>query len=249
MQRYFINPEQIQGQTVMILGDDVHHIKNVMRFRVGSSFICVDGEGHDYQVELTRISTQAVYGEIQEVRPSKGESKLQITLAQALPKGDRWDWILQKGTELGVSRFLPFQSERSLVKIHPQKIEKKRIRWQRIVKEAAEQSHRGKIPAVCEPITWEQLLDTIRQHEATWMAYEKGGTGLQTCLQQQAHFDHLLLVIGSEGGFAEHEVQSAVAAGATPVTLGSRILRTETASLAALSCILFAHGEFGGESK
>ncbi len=247
MQRYFIHSDQLDHNMITIVGDDVHHIKRVMRFQQGTRITCVDGKGHDYLVEILTITKEAVHCKILKIMPSKGEPNLQISLAQALPKGDKWEWILQKGTELGVTQFYPFTSERTVVKVHPGKVGKKLQRWQRIVKEAAEQAQRGRIPEIHPPMTWDALLSRIQQQENVWIAYEKRGESLRTCLEQRRAQQQVLLIIGPEGGFSASEIDEAEKAGAVPVTLGPRILRTETASLVGLSCILYAHDELGGE--
>lgn len=247
MQRYFVEDGQINGSWIIITNrDDLYHISKVMRFRVGTKLVCVDGKGHDYLSEITQITKQAVHCKVLKIMPSQGEPKTQLIVAQALPKGERWDWVLQKGTELGVTQFIPFTSERTVVKVHPEKVAKKRERWQRIVKEAAEQSGRGIIPEVSRPISWSELLSYLEKTETAWIAYEKGGKSLQSCMQQLSTSNQIVLIIGPEGGFSEQEIESAVHAGAIPITLGPRILRTETASLVALSCILFATNELGG---
>jgi 16S rRNA (uracil1498-N3)-methyltransferase len=248
MQRYFISPEQVKLPHVRILGDDVHHIKNVLRGRPGEKLICCDGQGRDYVSEIDEISRDEVVCRVLETVPSKGEPRTRVTVAQSLPKGDKLEWILQKGTEIGAVRFLPFTSERTVVKIEEKKSEKKRERWQRIVKEAAEQAHRGRIPEVSSPISWDGLLEEIRQVEAAYIAYEKGGDVLSRRLEQDAPAS-VLLIVGPEGGFSDREVREAMEAGAVPVTLGPRILRTETAPLVALSCILFALEDLGGETE
>lgn len=247
MQRYFVTPEQIVDNTVRIQGSDVHHMYNVMRYRVGDEVICCDGKGMDHRVKISMIRNQEIELQIQESVISQGEPQVQITLAQSLPKGDKWDWILQKSTELGAYRFLPFTSLYTIVKIASHKSTKKQERWQRIVKEAAEQSHRGHVPIVENLSTWSEILQAIQTAPLALIAYEKGGQTLSNVLANHKEGASILVLIGPEGGFAEEEVADAVAAGAIPITLGKRIMRTETASLATLSCILYAKNELGGE--
>jgi 16S rRNA (uracil1498-N3)-methyltransferase len=163
-----------------------------------------------------------------------------------LPKGDKLEWIVQKGTEIGAVSFLPFTSERTVVKIDARKAEKKLERWHRIAKEAAEQAHRGRIPDVSRPLSWKELLSKIEAAEVAWIAYERGGVPLAQAISE-TDARNILLIIGPEGGFSEKEIEEAKGSGAIPITLGSRILRTETAPLAALSCILFARHDLGGE--
>ncbi|SEN04048.1 16S rRNA (uracil(1498)-N(3))-methyltransferase [Lihuaxuella thermophila] len=248
MQRYFISPDQVNDERILITGDDVHHIKNVMRSRPGDQLVCCDGQGRDYLAEIEELTPAAIRCRVIQISPSKGEPKTQVTIAQSLPKGDKLEWILQKGTEIGAVRFLPFTSERTVVKIDSRKTDKKHERWERIVKEAAEQSHRGIIPEVARPVSWKELLEEIKSAKTAWIAYEKGGQPLAKSLAEAAS-EEILLIIGPEGGFTETEVAEAEAAGAVPVTLGMRILRTETASLAALSCILFQRNDLGGETE
>lgn len=248
MQRYFISPEQIKNDKIVILGDDVHHIKNVMRFRLGAKILCADGSDHEYIAEFEKFEDDHIFCQIIETRPVQGESHTHVTIAQSLPKGDKLELILQKGTELGAYRFLPFSSERTVVKLDQRKIEKKVERWQKIVKEAAEQSHRGSIPLVETPVSWKQLMREVESSSASvWIAYEKGGTPLAEALAETNN-PEIIVMIGPEGGFSEQEVEEAKLAGAIPISLGHRILRTETASLLALSCIFFARNELGGET-
>jgi 16S rRNA (uracil1498-N3)-methyltransferase len=244
MQRYFIQPEQVQQQQIAWTDDDVHHIKTVMRGRVGDRLICCAGQGVDYEVEIMQIDAHKIMGSIVQVTPSLGEPHTKVTIAQSLLKGDKWEWVLQKATEMGATRFIPFISERTVVKIDARQVEKKVARWRRIVKEAAEQAHRGIIPAVVSPFTWKQWMREIRPAQTVWLAYEKGGRPLAECIQV-TNVEEILLMIGPEGGFTEAEVVEATAVGAVPITLGKRILRAETAPLVALSCILFARGELG----
>ncbi|MBO2531457.1 16S rRNA (uracil1498-N3)-methyltransferase [Planifilum fulgidum] len=247
MQRYFISPDQVQGEQFVIRGDDVHHIRRVMRFRPGDQLIACDGEGTDYLGELTEEIGNEVICRILRREPSAGEPGLQVTLAQSLPKGDKWEWVLQKGTELGASSFLPFTSRRTVVKWDRVKAEKRRVRWKRILKEAAEQSHRGRIPTVSPVTDWNGLLEAIARAELALIAYEGGGEPLSAALARKS-FSRLLLIVGPEGGWEEEEVRQAREAGAVPVSLGSRILRTETAAVAMLACAMFANGEMGGET-
>jgi 16S rRNA (uracil1498-N3)-methyltransferase len=245
MQRYFVSTQQITAESIQITGNDVHHLKNVMRARVGDQVICCDGQGTDYFVEIQQIHSQYILCRILQRLPSQGEPKTEIILAQSLPKGDKFEMILQKGTEIGAVSFLPFISKRTVVKLDQKKSAKKVERWQRIVKEAAEQAHRGRIPDLVAPRSWQELLTEIKNVDLALIAYEKGGQPLQRLLIPSV--SRILLIVGPEGGFTEQEIAEATAMGAHALTLGPRILRTETAPLVALSCLLFAKGELGGE--
>jgi 16S rRNA (uracil1498-N3)-methyltransferase len=247
MQRYFITSTQLVGDIIIITGDDVHHIRTVMRNRVGDVFICCL-MGFDYQVEVVEITSTSVTCHIIERFPSVGEPKIQVTIAQGLPKGEKIEWIFQKGTELGAAKFLPFSSERTVVKLDAKKAEKKQTRWKKIVKEAAEQAHRGRIPEVLLPVAWDKLMGEIPQYDIALIAYEKGGQALSEVLSSPP-INSILLIIGPEGGFSEQEVLEATEQGASPITLGNRILRTETAAISLLTCVMYAKNELGGEQN
>ncbi|MFD1406873.1 16S rRNA (uracil(1498)-N(3))-methyltransferase [Kroppenstedtia eburnea] len=246
MQRYFIDSTQIGPDRITVRGDDVHHIKNVMRMRAGDRLICCDSRGTDYLAELETVSEGEARCRILERMPSRGEPRFRVAVAASLTKGDKWEWVLQKGTELGAASFLPFISARTVVKWDGKKADKKKERWQRIAKEAAEQSHRGQIPHVETVMDWRSLLERFPAFDRVLFAYEKGGRPLGEVLREVTG-ERMLVVIGPEGGFTETEKSEAVAAGAVSIHLGPRILRAETAPLALLSCIHYSYGEMGGE--
>jgi 16S rRNA (uracil1498-N3)-methyltransferase len=245
MQRYFITPDQLIGDVIHITGDDVHHIRTVMRSKLGDKVICCM-MGMDYLVEIKEIASDSITCFILERSKSLGEPTVQVTLAQGLPKGEKLEWIFQKGTELGAASFLPFSSTRTVVKIDASKATKKHDRWSKIVKEASEQSHRGRIPTISLPINWKTLLTEIPKYDLAMIAYEKGGQVL-SAIPSLSEAKSILMIIGPEGGFSESEVQDAVNKGAIPITLGNRILRTETAAISLLTCIMFVHNELGGD--
>ncbi|SHE65193.1 16S rRNA (uracil1498-N3)-methyltransferase [Seinonella peptonophila] len=245
MQRYFVQPTQIVNSHIVIVGDDVHHIKNVMRFQPGDQIICCDEQGADYLAMIETIQPSQIRLNILNQSPSMGEPHTEVVLWQSIPKGDRWDWILQKSTELGVKRIVPVISERTIVKIDNRKLEKKQSRWQRIVKEAAEQSHRGMIPLVESVYHFNDLLSALSNQPA-WIAYEQGGNSFYQSLKAYPKGE-IHLIIGPEGGFTRQEIERAKQAGIKPVTLGKRILRTETAAIAAISCAFFMRHDLGGE--
>lgn len=246
MQRYFILPTQVENDRIMIIGDDVHHIKNVMRFKPGDECICCAEDGNDYLVEIESLYPDKIVTRIKKTTPSIGEPFVKVTIAQAMPKGDKWEWVLQKGTEIGAIRFVPFISKRTIVKIDPRKQDKKLDRWRKIVKEAAEQAHRGKIPEVSVPLSWKECLKEAKKADQAWICYEKGGKPLKS-LWTDPSLRNIFIIIGPEGGFTEQEISDALEYGIQPITLGPRILRTETAPLVALTAILFASNDLGGE--
>ncbi|ASS76098.1 16S rRNA (uracil(1498)-N(3))-methyltransferase [Tumebacillus algifaecis] len=247
MQRYFVEPEAIQNGAVTITGDDVKHIVRVLRMEAGEQVIVCDGVGHAYLVELTELGGEQVVGRIMEQLADTAEPRVKITLAQGLPKGDKMDLIVQKGTEVGISRFVPLEMARCIVQYDQKKEQKRRERWQKIAKEAAEQAHRTLIPSVGIGMTLKQLVGNLDGFDLVLVPYEgEKARGLREVLQEHPDVGHICVVIGPEGGISEAEIETALAAGAIPVTLGPRILRTETAGLVTAACICYQVGEMGG---
>jgi 16S rRNA (uracil1498-N3)-methyltransferase len=240
MQRYFVDPSQMDEQYVVITGDDVNHIVKVMRSRIGDEVICCNGEGRDVRGAIESFEGDAVRVRILEEGLPNRELPVQVTIAQGLPKGDKMELVIQKGTELGAFSFCAFTSSRTVVKLDDKK-EKKRIeRWQKIAKEAAEQSHRSHVPTIENVLSWRELLASASRFHYALFAYEKEETvTLRQALTEVQPGASILLVIGPEGGFDEKEVAEAEAAGFVSVSLGRRILRAETAPLYALSCVSY----------
>ncbi len=253
MQRYFINPDQFTENEAILTGDDSHHLQKVMRARVGEQVICSNGIGREALVKITEMHAGLVRAAIIEELPLLAEPGVQVWIAQSLPKGDKLETVIQKGTEIGAVRFIPFLSARTVVQYDERKEAKRVDRWRKIAKEAAEQAHRNRIPEVDAPIPWKQLLKQAGLADAAFFCYEKeNGQHLRTGLRHafpdpaEAKGKTVLLVIGPEGGFTEQELQEAEAAGCVAVGLGARILRTETAGMVGLTCVLYETGEMGG---
>jgi len=240
MQRYFVQPEQFQEDKVVILGDDVHHVTKVMRFKPGDSLICADGQGLEVLAEIISIQQKQVVCKIISKIAESREPRLQLILAQAIPKSDKMDWIIQKGTEIGVSAFIPFTSKRTVVQLNEKKEQKRLERWHKIAKEAAEQAHRGKIPTLFSVMEWKEVLEIAKDNFAI-IAYEQEKTqSLARILDQHLDkYQHIMLMIGPEGGFTEEEIEEAKAYGIVSVSLGKRILRTETAGMVAAANIFY----------
>ncbi|WP_240416943.1 16S rRNA (uracil(1498)-N(3))-methyltransferase [Paenibacillus periandrae] len=257
MQRYFIAPEQFTEAAVTISGDDAHHLVRVMRAKEGEQVIVSDGESREALVRIRELDKDQVTADIVELLSMNHEANVEVWIAQSLPKGDKMETVIQKGTEIGAARFIPFISERTVVQLDAKKEGKRVERWQKIAKEAAEQAHRNRVPVVDIPLTWKALLQQAGLADAAWICYEKEN-GLQLRQQIQAALASrqvtdtstdkikLMLIVGPEGGFSEREVEAAEAAGCRSISLGKRILRTETAAMVGLTCILYESGEMGG---
>ncbi|MDO7905474.1 16S rRNA (uracil(1498)-N(3))-methyltransferase [Paenibacillus sp. JX-17] len=251
MQRYFITQEQFGENSVTITGEDARHISRVMRGKPGDKVIVSDGASREALVELTSLEAGEVTAAIIDRLEMNAEPKVKVTIAQSLPKGDKMELVIQKCTEIGADRFVPFLSERTIVQYDSKKEGKRVERWRKIAKEAAEQCHRNRIPEVDSPLGWKALLTSFEEYDLVCYCYEKeSGRQLRDMVKPfvEHHPDggKVLVVVGPEGGFTEQESQAAEAAGAFPTGLGRRILRAETAGMAALTCILYESGEMGG---
>ncbi|MEK5477105.1 16S rRNA (uracil(1498)-N(3))-methyltransferase [Paenibacillus sp. FSL R5-0407] len=253
MQRYFIEPAQFGEKTVTITGDDAKHIGRVMRSKPGDKLIVSDGESRDALAAIIAIDPQEVTAEIIETLEPSGEPWFRVTVAQSLPKGDKMETVIQKCTEIGAASFLPFLSERTVVQYDGKKEEKRTARWRKIAKEAAEQAHRSRVPAVDSPVSWRELLKGLSAYDLVCLCYEKEhGQQLRDVLKPfvgkhpAGQPCSIAVIVGPEGGLSENEVSEAEAAGAVSIGLGRRILRTETAAMAALTCIMYESGEMGG---
>lgn len=237
MPRFFCT--DIREPYIHITGDDAHHIGRVLRLRAGDPLVVCDGNGTDYRATIENISSQEVRLIITDSAPTQSEPSLKITLYQGLPKGDKMDWIIQKTVELGVCRIVPVITERSIARPDAAKAMKKQERWQKIAAEAAGQSGRGLIPIVEAPISWQQLCDRVH-FKQTLVFYERGGAPLSSLVGSVGQ--ELGIIIGPEGGFSDQEICNLTAIGVQTATLGPRILRCETAPIAALSVILSLSG-------
>ncbi len=233
MSRFFIAP--FDGDTIRLTGQDAHHIARVLRMGVGENLTLCDGAGTDYVCRITAIDNGEVQAQVLYRAPSASEPNTAVTLYQGLPKSEKMDWIVQKSVEIGVTRIVPVAMARSIVRLGAAEGAKKQARWQKIAASAAEQSGRGIVPQVAEPIPFSQAVTAISQ-ENTVVFYEGGGQPLDTLVNTQTR--QISLVVGPEGGFEAKEIQQLCESGAHIATLGKRILRCETAPLVALSVVM-----------
>lgn len=238
MQKYFINHELQLNQSFIIDIDDQHHIEKVMRNRNGDHIICVDTNHIQYLCTIESVSE----GKIQAIEKLdiNNELDIEVTLIYALPKGDKFEFVLQKACELGVSHIIPLQSKRCVVKMTKEKFEKKLSRYQKILKEASEQSGRNCIPDIYPVITLKEIKNYLQDYnlvayEETAKAHQHGQ--LFETLNQLQTGDHLVIIVGCEGGFDALEIEALNQMGVKCCSLGKRILRSETAPLYLLSVI------------
>ncbi|SEP90323.1 16S rRNA (uracil(1498)-N(3))-methyltransferase [Piscibacillus halophilus] len=249
MQRYFVPSNQWQDQTLTITDDDYHHIVNVMRMKEGQSIIC-SSNGMSYLCEIVQIHDKEVTCQVLEKLNENQELPITVTLAQGLPKGDKLDFIVQKATELGMKYFAPLQLDRSIVKWDHKKEQKKLERLRKIAKEASEQSHRAVVPTIHEKHTLKELFNN-HSFDHCWVASElvakedvKHSPSFKEAIQQVKEGEHILLIVGPEGGFSDEEIHFLEELKCRSIRLGPRILRTETAPLYALSAMSFYFEEW-----
>lgn len=243
MPRFFVKPEQIFEDRVVIEAEDAHHIARSLRMATGESLTVCDTQGYEYDCRISSFEgDRAVYAEILEKRRSEREPSCRIRLFQALPKGDKLDTVIQKAVECGVSEIIPFESERCIVKRRADGEERKNERRARIAAEAAKQCGRSVIPAVKPTIDFCQMLESASESALCLFCYEGEGTKpLGRILAEHGNgASDIAVVIGSEGGFSPEEAETAQARGMQMTGLGKRILRTETASSFVLACLVCA---------
>lgn len=244
MQRYFVLDEPLDGRYVSIKGDDYFHMTKVMRMNVGDSIIVVFPNGQSAYCKITNISNEKVDVTIVEWENEARELPVSVTIVSGLPKGDKFEWIVQKGTELGAQAFIPFMATRSIVKLDEKKESKRIERWQKIAKEAAEQSHRTFIPQVYKPHRLHEIIELSRKFTHKAVAYEevaKDGEVKQfsKILSNMKQGDSLLFVFGPEGGLTAQEIEQFQEHDFHICGLGPRILRAETAPLYVLSAVSY----------
>jgi 16S rRNA (uracil1498-N3)-methyltransferase len=254
MQRYFVPADQMTAESVVLTGDDARHLGSVMRARTGDEFIASDGSGRDVLAKVTSVEKDAIRADILAALPDQAELTWRVTVAQSLPKGDKLETVIQKGTEAGAFAFQPFLSRRTVVQYDERKEAKRLDRWRKIAKEAAEQSHRSRLPEIRAVCGWKALLSQFDAYNLVLFCYEEEGRAGEGLRRTLAGFRErtggqaagVLLIVGPEGGFTPEEAEEARAAGAVHAGLGKRILRTETAALYALACLAYEAGEMGG---
>lgn len=241
MYHFFVEPEQIFKEYTEILGGDVNHIKNVLRMNIGEKISVSDGLGMEYLCEITQLDAQVVRAKILEKQKVNSELSSSLVLYQGLPKGDKMELIIQKAVELGVSRVVPVSFKRCVVKLDAKKAQAKQKRWQAIAESAAKQSGRQVIPIVDRVMTPKEALEDAKSLDIKLIPYEcaRDMKDTRQILDEIQRGQSVGIFIGPEGGFELSEVETAMEAGIRPITLGKRILRTETAALCVLSVLMF----------
>ena len=229
----------------MISGGDVLHITKVLRLTTGAHLTLCDGEGTDYEAEIASVEKDKIVLSLFGKKASDTEPEVKVTLFQGLPKASKMEYIIQKCTELGIADIVPVMTKRTVVKLENAQAEKKKLeRWNKIAQEAVKQCGRGKIPKVHEVMDISGVLECASDFDLLLLAYEEEKeTSLASVLRSVKGAKRVGILIGPEGGFAPEEVEKLKTAGAKSVTLGKRILRTETAGHTVLTAVLYEFGE------
>ena len=242
MARFFVDSQNISEDEIFITGDDVKHISRVLRMRENDALTVCDKCGNDYDCVISSISTDRVTVKILNKYKNDCEPPVNITIYQGLPKSDKMDYIVQKCTELGVCRIVPVETRRVVSK--PKDTDKKISRWQKIAEEAAKQCGRGIVPKICPLIKFSDALREMQSGDSiSLMPYEcEKESKLRDALSDKKQ--NINIIIGPEGGFDETEADAAQEYGVKKITLGPRILRTETAPLAVAAAIMYELGDW-----
>ncbi len=243
MHRFFIEPSALTGDRAVLTGPQAHQLLHVLRLRPGARILLLDDAGWEYEAELTSLETREAQARILAQRAATGEPRIRVTLYQAVLRGPRFEWVLQKGTELGVAGFVPILAARCVAM--PKDSEAKLARWKAIVREAAEQAGRGRLPRLSLPIAFAKACATIGSESALIAWEDERTTSLRAALAESKSGEtSWALFIGPEGGFTPEEVSFAQSHNIRPVHLGPRTLRAETAGVAAIAVLFYALGEW-----
>ena len=242
MDRFFVDPLQVTGDIVTFSPDQARQMARVLRLRPGQQVYALDDQGSYYLVELRRVAHMAAHGIILERLAADTEPRVRVTLWQALMRGAKWEYVLQKGTEVGIAAFAPVVTERCVALYEPERWDARQERWAAVLREAAEQSGRSRIPALRAPVSWEEACHTgeglrLLLHPSVQ------SVPLEAALAAHGDATTVSLYVGPEGGFTEAEVAQAEQLGITSVRLGPRILRTETAGMVAAAALFYALGD------
>lgn len=241
MNHFFVSPSQVREGQIAIEGGDVNHIKNVLRMKRGELMEVSDGTGSRYLCELECMETETVFVKIVDVWEDDVELPAKIYLFQGLPKGDKMELIIQKAVELGAFEIIPVETRRCVVRIDEKKADKKVARWNAIAEGAAKQSGRGVVPKVQGVMGFTEALNCANEMDVCLIPYEKakGMQKTKEALQRVRPGKTVAIFIGPEGGFEEKEIEMACGHGAFPISLGKRILRTETAGFTVLAVLMY----------
>ncbi len=245
MPRFYVPQPQMKDGILRIEGREVKHIRRVLRLKPGDEIITFNGSGKEYYGTIIEDGPTFVLIKIEDLLFPEKESPLKMTLAQSLLKGEKMDYVVQKSTELGVSKIIPFFSSRSVPLLEKSPKLKRHHRWERIAMEASKQCGRTMVPIV-EPIqSYSEMIRKASPESIRLILWEREGYNLKEMIERPIEKRSIFFVIGPEGGFSKEEIEEAKGSGFLPVNLGKRILRAETASLCLLSILQYELGDIG----
>lgn len=241
MYRFFVEQNQVGEQQCTITGMDVNHIKNVLRMKIGEEILVSNGTDKEYHCKISALEQDVVIADIVDIDGAKTELPAKIYLFQGLPKGDKMELIIQKAVELGAYAVVPVSTSRTIVKLDAKKEASKLKRWNAISESAAKQSKRMIVPQVMPVMSFRDALAYVKDFDFKVIPYEEADNMAETLekIRSVKAGQNICIFIGPEGGFGADEIEKAKEAGLLPVTLGKRILRTETAGLMLLSVMMF----------
>lgn len=244
---FFVPPRCLTPPTVSVTGALLRHLRDSLRLAQGEIILLSDGEQLRYRVEITAITKQALTGRIMESIARPPERAPSLTLGQAILKGERMDWVIQKTTELGVQTIIPIQSRRSIVQPKADRIEGQTARWQRIALEAAQQSEQWRVPTLVSPLPFSSCTTGFPGYPLALILTERRNRArsLANIVLPTSPEASIVVLVGPEGGWTEEEIAAAERAGYVPITLGARILRAETAATLAIGLLQYRLGELG----
>lgn len=244
MARFFVPKKSLEGKKARLGGQELEHMRKVLRLQPGDHVTLFDDEGWEHEAVIRSYTERLGEMEILTSRKPERESPIEVTLAQALGKGEKMDFVVEKATELGVRRIAPFLSSRTIPKLDKEKMERRQARWNKIALSAAKQCGRTQVPEILAVSDFPELLGKPWQCQLKLFFWEgESGQTLAQLQQESGRVDSMLLVIGAEGGFSSEEASAALRHGFKAVRLGRRILRTETAALAALAIVQYVWGD------
>ena len=245
MPKFFVPKENILNDKIIISGEDVSHIKKVLRMNTGDGLTLCDGKGINYDAVIDSITDGKIECRVISENKSETEANIEVTLFQGIPKAAKTDYIIQKTTELGIVRIVPVAMSRCVAKIDNAKdAAKKQQRWQKIAQEAAKQSGRGIVPVVDIPISFDKAVEMLLQNDIYFSPYEcEEQNSLKSVLTSKNNAKKIGFIIGPEGGFDLKEIEKLKEKNIPTITLGKRILRTETAGEAVLAMTMYELGD------
>lgn len=242
MLHIFVDPADMQGEVLTVRGQEARHIRSVLRMKEGEALSASCGEEKERRIyTVEEIGPETVTCRLREVLPADTELPVRVLLFQGLPKGDKMETIIQKSVELGVSEIIPVAMKRCVMRLDPARARKKTARWQTIAESAASQSRRLQVPPVREPLGWKEALAlALREADVCLVPYEKeGASSTKDLIERLVPGQTIAVFIGPEGGFEDSEIAEVREAGMRPISLGNRILRTETAGPAFLAWLIY----------